>query len=112
MDDDFNSDIDFGPPEADKRAYTIGQDSTDAIIQNSAANRLTSKKRVKQLQFGHGAPGTRYSQNLWVRRFNAYRQHSLREDPTVPFTGEDLIRFFDSIIGKNVILARSDYRHL
>lgn len=108
MNDEFNSsDVEFGSPENDKRSYLIGQDSIDSIIENSARNRLASKKTVKQLQFGHGAPGTREKQDLWVRRFNSYRQHTLRQDPSVPFTGEDLIRFFDSIISKNEsILAR------
>lgn len=104
MDDDFNSsDVDFGPPETDKRGRAVGQESIDQIIQNSAVNRLASKKRVKQLQFGYGAPSYRFAQDLWVRRFNTYRQHTLRQDLTIPFTGEDLIRFFDSVIGKNVI---------
>lgn len=74
MDDDFNSsDIEFGPPEVDKRTYVLGQDSINAIIENAAANRLTSKRRVKQLQFGHGAPETRMNQDMWVRRFINYR---------------------------------------
>ncbi|KAJ5522257.1 hypothetical protein N7527_006372 [Penicillium freii] len=99
MDDDFNSsDVDFGPPETDKRGRAVGQESIDQIIQNSAVNRLASKKRVKQLQFGYGAPSYRFAQDLWVRRFNTYRQHTLRQDLTIPFTGEDLIRFFDSVI--------------
>ncbi|CAI7636217.1 unnamed protein product [Penicillium viridicatum] len=99
MDDDFNSsDIDFGPPETNKRGHAVGQESNDQIIQNSAANRLTSKKRVKQLQFGYGAPSFRRSQDLEVRWFNTYRQYTLRQDPTILFTGEDLIRFVDSVI--------------
>lgn len=47
-----------------------------------------------------------------MRRFNAYRQHTLREDLTTPFTSEDLLRFFDSIIGKNVIITRRGYCHV
>ncbi|OQE16321.1 hypothetical protein PENFLA_c028G08693 [Penicillium flavigenum] len=74
MDDDFNSsDVDFGPPEADKRGHAVGQESIDQIIQNSAPGLVG--EAVQYLSATH-----------------------LREDPTIPFTGEDLIRFFDSII--------------
>jgi hypothetical protein len=93
-----SSDIDFGPA-VDKRNSTAGRASIEAIIANAASDRITSKRRAKQLQFGRGAPGTRYTQNLWVLRFEAFREHVLQQDVTVPFTGEDFLRFFDSIIG-------------
>jgi hypothetical protein len=101
MDDLNSSDIEFGPPEVSKQTTTTaGQTSIDDIIANAASYRLTSKRRLKQLEFGHGAPSTQYSQSLWVRRFNTFRQHALKQDITIPFTGDDIIRFFDTMIGK------------
>jgi hypothetical protein len=100
MDDVNSSDVEFEPPEVDKQLSTAGQASIDQIIANATSDRLTSKRRLKQLEFGSGAPDTRYKQSLWVRRFNAFRQHTLKQDLTVPFTGDDIVRFFDTIIGK------------
>ncbi|KAJ6103258.1 hypothetical protein N7486_005685 [Penicillium sp. IBT 16267x] len=98
--DDFNSsEIEF-EPSIDKRNNRIGQKSIDAIIAHAPEDRISSKRRLKQLQFGHGAPGTRMHQDLWVRRFQTYREHALGKDPTIPFTGAEIIRFVHSIIDK------------
>ena len=40
------------------------------------------------------------NQQLWVHRFNTFREVTLRKDIHVPFTGDDLLRFLDSIIVK------------
>jgi hypothetical protein len=102
MSDDFNSsEVEFEPRAVDPRYLRAGQKSIDAIIAGATADRLSTKRTVQQLQFGTtGAPGTRYLQNLWVNRFNAFRQESLRQNTTTLFTGDDLIRFFDAIISK------------
>ena len=100
MDDFDSSDIDFGEPDIDPSDCFIGQKSIDAIIANAPQDRIASKRTLKTLQFAQGAPGTRQSQKLWVRRFEAFREHTLGNDPTTPFTGPEVIRFFDSIIGK------------
>lgn len=100
MDDFDSSDIDFGEPDIDPSDRSIGQKSIDAIIANATQDRITSKRTVKHLQFWHGAPSTRAKQKLWVKRFEAFREHTLGNDPTVPFTGLEVIRFFDSIISK------------
>lgn len=63
-------------------------------------DRISSKRTVKQLEFGHGAPGTGALQELWVERFNAFRQHALKKSLDEPFCGDDVLRFFDSIISK------------
>ncbi|KAK4506430.1 hypothetical protein PRZ48_000162 [Zasmidium cellare] len=98
-DDDLNSsDIEFEPAQP-KLYAKAGQASIERLIQNSAQDRLTSKKRVKQLAYGRGAPSTRRTQSLWVNRFEAYRQHTLKQSLASPFCGADLIRFLDSILG-------------
>ena len=98
MDNNINSsDLEVEPaPRKDK--YKRGEASIAMIIEQAANNRVSSKKTVKQLQFGKGAPGTQVTQHLWVRRFNAYRTSTLNQLLEKPFTGEDVIRFFDSII--------------
>lgn len=112
--DNFNSsDVEFEVTASEKPSGRLfGQASIDLIVQHATEYRLTSKKTVKQLQFGHGAPSTRQQQSLWITRFEAFRTHSLKQSVDLPFTGEDLIRFFDTIIGivrpiGNAILART-----
>src|SRR5206468_4158887 len=62
--------------------------------------RVSSKKSFKSLEFGRGAPGTINSAHRWVSRFNTFRQAALRQNIKLPFTGQDIVRFLDSIIGK------------
>ncbi|KAI9793441.1 MAG: hypothetical protein M1816_000335 [Peltula sp. TS41687] len=56
--------------------------------------------RLSKLEFGNGAPSTRATQDLWVGRFNAFREFTLKKALTDPFSGDDILRFFDSIISK------------
>lgn len=77
-----------------------GQASINLITKNAAQDRLSSKKTVKSLQFGHGAPATRRAQELWVAWFNAFRTHTLKKSLKDPFSGDDMVRFLDAIIGK------------
>ncbi|KAI3398505.1 hypothetical protein diail_9029 [Diaporthe ilicicola] len=99
---DFNSsDVEFDDdpsPELNERLY--GQESIDRMIADAQKDRISSKKTVKQLRFQGVAPKSQSYQSLWTRRFEAFRQHVLQQSPDVPFTGTDMIRFFDSIIGK------------
>lgn len=68
------------------------------------------KRTVKQLQYGHGAPGTQATQELWVTRFKTFRQITLKQSLDNPFCGDDLIRFFDSLI-KRFGLAQPKNQH-
>lgn len=78
MDDVQNSsDIDFQPAIPKTSGRHVGQASIASVIEHAAEDRTTSKKTVKQLEFGHGAPGTRLIQELWVTRFNKFRQCTL-----------------------------------
>ena len=79
--------------------------SVEPLIGDAETDRITSKRTIKQLQFGHGAPKTQESQSLRATRFNAFRQHTLKQSLKTPFTGYDLVRFFDAIIRK---LGRCD----
>lgn len=45
-------------------------------------------------------PSTRFHQKLWIRRFEAFRQ-AIGQDPRRPYTGDDLIRFFDTILSES-----------
>lgn len=58
------------------------------------------KRTMKQLRFGHGAPTTQESQSLRVIRFNAFRQHTLKQSLKTPLIGDHLVRFFDAVIRK------------
>jgi len=97
----FNSDdLSFSEPEhsSPARNNRIGQKSIARILEQGAPDRISSKRVVKQLQSSKGAPSTRGHQRLWVRRFEAFRQAVLAQDLKRPYSGDDLIRFFDSVL--------------
>lgn len=99
---DFNSsDVEFAPASP-KLPTHLGKKSIEKIIEDAGEDRLTSKRTAKQLAFGHGAIGTRLMQSLWVQRFEAFRKHTLKKGSDNPFSGDDLLRFFDSIIRKSL----------
>ena len=63
---DYDSDeLQFSEPECNSKA---GQKSIDQIFERAAEDRISSKRVVKQLQFGRGAPSSRGHQTLWIRR--------------------------------------------
>jgi hypothetical protein len=100
MADDFNSsDIEFEPVLV-KGKQKRGQRSIQEIIEHADEDRISSKKAIKSLEFGRGAPGTIDMAQHWVQRFNAFRQSTLRRSIDIPFTGDDVLRFLDTIIGK------------
>ena len=68
------------------------------LTENAATNRLSSKKVVKNRRFGRGSPQTRAHQKLWIGRFDDFRRITLRKDLQQPYTGDDLIRFFEIIL--------------
>lgn len=74
---------------------SIAQIHEDAVL-----DRHESKGMVKRLQFGYGAPGTMSQQSLWVRRFKEFRSVTLHQDILLPFTTEDILRFFNSMLNK------------
>ena len=93
-------------PVPSKLATSRGKASIELIIKNAKSDRIISKQTVKQLQFGHGAPGIRDHQSLWVARFNAFREYILKESLKDAFTGDHLIRFFDNILRESLCSPR------
>ena len=109
MDPNFNSsDVEFEPPPVDPRRLRAGQRSITAMIAEAGSLRMSTKRTARELDFASGAPGTRAGQTLWVNRFDSFRTEVLRHNLETPFTGEDLVRFFDAIIGKNYLLSFFD----
>lgn len=94
-----SDDLEFDPPSPDANARA-GQRSLDLMFENAEPDRISSKRVVKRLQFGNGAPSTRGQQSRWVRRFNYFREVTLKQDTSLPFTAEDMIRFFSQILGE------------
>lgn len=80
--------------------YNPGEASIVAMLADAESDRLKSKKTVKTLEFGHGSPSTISIQALWVNQFNAFRKHTLKHSLEKPFTGDDILRFFNVIIDK------------
>lgn len=72
MDLQNSSDMEFEPAPSKSLGTRPGQASITKIIQDVQNDRVSSNQTVKQLQYGHGAPGTRQHQELWVGRFNAF----------------------------------------
>ena len=97
-----SDDLVFSPnPSSKKKRAGAGEKSIQEMLITAVDDRIASKREVKQLEFGRGAPGTQSAQSLWVRRFESFREHTLQQDPTQPYSGDDLIRFFSTIIGKS-----------
>ncbi|KAF8854058.1 hypothetical protein BDZ45DRAFT_806147 [Acephala macrosclerotiorum] len=98
--DNFNSsDIEFEPTVV-KGKRQRGRQSIQEIIEHADEDRISSKKAIKSLEFGHGAPGTIDNSQLWVQRFNVFRQVTLKKSIDLPFTGDDVLRFLDTAIGR------------
>lgn len=55
-----------------------GKASIEAIINNAVQDRYNSKKISKQLTFVKGSKKTQYINNLWYRRMQAFREHTLK----------------------------------
>jgi len=94
---DFNSsDLEFETPQTERR--TRGQESIDRMIERASEFRISSKRTVKQLQYGSGVPSVREQEDRWIARFESFRRDVLGQVLTTPFTSADLIRFLDIII--------------
>lgn len=99
-----SSDLEF-PSDGEQQPYPRpGQASIERIIASAAEDRVSSKKTLKNLQLHSRAPGTEGEYSLWIARFNAFREHTLRQSLDTPFTGADMIRFFDCMIGRPPLL--------
>ncbi|KAF2785651.1 hypothetical protein K505DRAFT_344476 [Melanomma pulvis-pyrius CBS 109.77] len=98
MDDDFNSsDVDFGPEPAG-RFDDAGAASIKGILESAFADRLRSKKGTKHLQKTYASPKTEYQATLWINRFTAFREHTLRVSPDECPTCQHIERFFNSVV--------------
>ncbi|OQD77494.1 hypothetical protein PENDEC_c002G00680 [Penicillium decumbens] len=96
---DFNSsDVEFEPPPREARGRGRGQASIDAIRARADELRVSTKRTVKQLEFSAAAPSTRLHNERWANRLNMFRQEVLHQDLDTPFTGNELVRFFDAMI--------------
>lgn len=74
--DDYNSDdLVFSDREESPSRSRIGERSVRLIFENAAADRVATKKLVRQLQFTDGgiSPGIRMNQSLWVKRLDSMR---------------------------------------
>ncbi|SMR55134.1 unnamed protein product [Zymoseptoria tritici ST99CH_1E4] len=103
MDSDFDSsDIEI-PSIAKNPAWEKdGARSNALLISTAKEDRVTSKIAVKQLTFHYGAPTTQRTQNRWIQRFETFRRHTLKQSLDTPFDGDDLIRFYDSILNQKL----------
>lgn len=105
MEEFDSSDIEWDKIPIDPRLKSAGAASIALLQANAAADRISSKRSAKQLTFGAGAvPSTQRHTSVWVNRFLAFREHTLRQDLSSPFTSEDVVRFLDAILGKHTPL--------
>ncbi|KAL1868207.1 hypothetical protein Plec18167_008401 [Paecilomyces lecythidis] len=96
MEEDFNSsDLEFeAPAEKFPRA---GFASIQKMQENKFEDRARTKMELKTLTDQRGAPGTQYSRNLVMKRFDAFRETS-ENPPDGPPTGDEVIRFVDTLV--------------
>ena len=107
----FNSDdLEFSdrPDASPSQSSRPGARSTEQIFEHAAADRVSTKKLVKQLTFTDGgvAPTTRMRQSLWSNHFDGMRI-AWGQDLTKSFTGENIIRFFVATVRTYVIHPQS-----
>lgn len=77
-DDDYDSDeLEFEIPQ--NPFASAGLESIEAIVNNAAEDRRSSKKMTKQLTFVEASKKTEYLSYLWYNRFVAFRANSLRK---------------------------------
>lgn len=99
--EDFDSsDIELDEPVSQGPRPRYGQASIAKLLENAVEERIASKKALKSLTYGRGAPTALESQRRWAARLEAFRSAVLNQDIKTPFTGDDLLRFYDSIIGE------------
>ncbi|MCJ1264129.1 hypothetical protein MMC22_004000 [Lobaria immixta] len=101
MDDPFDdpfdsSDFEFDTAPKKKMSGDRPDAASIAKLESAQEDYITTKQTVKQLK----SAWTRAIQALWVLRFNALRELTLRQSVAQPFCGDDLVRFFNAIIGK------------
>jgi hypothetical protein len=74
----FNSsDIEFSPVQ--KRCANAGSTSIASMQEQLSEDRISSKKRVRDLTDSRGAPTARYARSLWLNRIESYtKQNSTR----------------------------------
>lgn len=96
---DIEFDLDDATSKASKTAH-LGARSIDSILACASDDRLSTKKKVKTLEFGTGSPVMIQRAYLWKNRFEAFRKSTLDQDLKTPFTGMDILRFLDAIIGE------------
>lgn len=78
MDDDYDSDdLEFETPQ--NPFAGAGLESIEAIINNAAEDRRSSKKATKELAFVEASKKTEYLSYLWYNRFVAFRVNSIKK---------------------------------
>lgn len=97
----FDSDdlVSSDRPGASRSQSRPDAKSIDLIFGHAAADRMSTKKLVKQLESTDGGvvPGTRMRQSLWINRLDGLRTAWV-QDLTYPFTGGNVIRVFAAIM--------------
>ncbi|KFY43691.1 hypothetical protein V494_01849 [Pseudogymnoascus sp. VKM F-4513 (FW-928)] len=97
--DDYNSsEIEF--EERQNPFFAAGSRSITAIIDHALEDRVQSKKVSKTLTHAEGSRKTEYLSTLWMNRFAAFRQHTLKQSIRDAPTGADMERFLSSMISK------------
>ena len=82
------------------RFANAGKRSINDIIHHAMEDKISSKKKVKDLTFSLGRPQAQYSRALWTNRLNAFRTATLGHDLSAPPSGEDIERFLSIIFDK------------
>ncbi|KFY59512.1 hypothetical protein V496_05667, partial [Pseudogymnoascus sp. VKM F-4515 (FW-2607)] len=99
MDDEYDSsDLEFEPPP--NPFESAGLESIEAIINNAAEDRVTSKKITKELIFVEASKKTEYLTYLWYNRFVAFRVNSIKKSLDNTPSMDELERFLCSIVSR------------
>ena len=88
--DDFNSsDIELPKPPPNPYA-SLGHESIQSMREHATEDRVKSKIASKMLEQIDGALGTILARNAWLNRFQAFREHTLKQPSVI--LNESLVR--------------------
>ncbi|KAK4959276.1 hypothetical protein LTR10_004078 [Elasticomyces elasticus] len=73
----FNSSDHVNADEEPRRNPHAGKATIERMRATAAEDRLSTKKYIKGMKYSYSSPGTRKLQDMWVNRFDSFRQNTL-----------------------------------
>ncbi|KAK5722526.1 hypothetical protein LTR15_005757 [Elasticomyces elasticus] len=73
----FDSSDHVNADEEPRRNPHAGKATIERMLTTAPEDRLSTKKYIKGMKYSYSSPGTRKIQDMWVNRFDSFRQNTL-----------------------------------